>query len=237
VIPNIDDGVFIDGVVHYWSMLQKQGSRQVRSGVTDQGGRSRVTGGAQMDGFAAIIVDHLVASGIREDQIFTKQNTLPGYFRPTKDWDILVKDGSRLVAAIEMKSQAGPSFGNNANNRAEEALGNAEDIWTAFREGAFDTARAPWVGYLFLLEQSEKSMSPVAVKQPHYGVFPEFKRASYAKRYEELCKRLMLERKYSAACLLLTPRPDNSEEAIYSSPVDEVSGSSFLRSLIGHVTG
>jgi hypothetical protein len=47
--------------------------------------------------------------------------TLPGYFRPTKLWDVLVIHDKRLLAAIELKSQVGPSFGNNFNNRTEEA--------------------------------------------------------------------------------------------------------------------
>ena len=53
---------------------------------------------------------------------------LPGYFRPTKLWDLLVINQGRLVAALELKSQIGPSFGNNFNNRTEEALGTAIDF-------------------------------------------------------------------------------------------------------------
>ena len=48
--------------------------------------------------------------------------------------------------AVEFKSQVGPSFGNNFNNRTEEAIGNAEDIWTAYREGRFGRHRAPLLG-------------------------------------------------------------------------------------------
>jgi hypothetical protein len=32
------------------------------------------------------------------------------------------------------------------NNRAEEALGNATDILTAYREGVFDVSPRPWLG-------------------------------------------------------------------------------------------
>jgi hypothetical protein len=60
--------------------------------------------------------------------------TLPGFFRPTKLWDMLVIHEGKLIAAIELKSQVGPSFGNNFNNRTEEAIGNAHDLWTAYRE-------------------------------------------------------------------------------------------------------
>ena len=55
--------------------------------------------------------------------------TLPGFFRPTKLWDLLIINQGGLVAALELKSQVGPSFGNNFNNRTEEALGTAVDLW------------------------------------------------------------------------------------------------------------
>jgi len=64
---------------------------------------------------------------------------------------LVVKNG-RLLAAIEAKSQVGPSFGNNFNNRTEEAIGSALDLWTAFREGAFNGGIQPFLGYFFMLE-------------------------------------------------------------------------------------
>lgn len=87
---------------------------------------------------------------------------LPGYYRPTKKWDLVVFSRNRLVAAIELKSQVGPSFGNNFNNRTEEAIGNAVDVWRAYEEGTFGAVR-PWLGYVFLLEETGKSVTPVRV--------------------------------------------------------------------------
>jgi len=60
---------------------------------------------------------------------------LPGYYRSEKKWDLIALSGGELVAAMEFKSQVGPSFGNNFNNRCEEAIGSATDFWVAFREG------------------------------------------------------------------------------------------------------
>jgi hypothetical protein len=74
-------------------------------------------------------------TGFAKESIRRRTNIeLPGYYRPTKKWDLVVVDKSCLVAAIEFKSQAGPSFGNNINNRAEEAIGSAVDIWRAYKE-------------------------------------------------------------------------------------------------------
>lgn len=79
-----------------------------------------------MDGFSRSISKLLTEAGIEEENIFQRISVeLPGYFRPTKEWDIVVVVDGNLIAAIELKSQIGPSFGNNFNNRTEEALGTA----------------------------------------------------------------------------------------------------------------
>jgi len=60
------------------------------------------------------------ANGLAKAQVLRNGRvlTLPGFFRPTKLWDLLVLHEGRLVAALEFKSQVG-SFGNNFNNRDE----------------------------------------------------------------------------------------------------------------------
>jgi hypothetical protein len=70
---------------------------------------------------------------------------VPAGFLPSdKIVDLLIVNERRLVAALELKSQVGPSFGNNFNNRTEEAIGTAVDLWTALREGAFGEAPRPF---------------------------------------------------------------------------------------------
>ena len=88
-----------------------------------------------MDGFIGLVGDLVRANGLAHANIYGKRRvvTLPGFFRPTKLWDVVVIDGGRLIAALEFKSQVGPSFGNNFNNRTEEAIGSAHDLWTAYR--------------------------------------------------------------------------------------------------------
>jgi len=187
-------------VVRFWKTRERQVSKQKVSGKADQGTRSAVTGGAQMDGFVSLIAGLINMAGISADSIFTQKRLLevPGFFRPTKQWDLLVVSESRLLVAIEVKSQIGPSFGNNFNNRTEEAIGSALDLWTAFREGAFNHAIRPWLGYVFLLEDCPESQRPVGVREPHFQVFLEFRDASYGKRYGLFCRKLVLERHYDA---------------------------------------
>ncbi len=219
-------------VAHYWKTRTGQRNKQLLNGKTDQGLRSAVTGGAQMDGFINLFTEWIVAAGIPECFIFRKKAVeLPGFFRPTKEWDLLVVRDNTLIAAIEAKSQVGPSFGNNFNNRTEEAMGSALDFWTAYRERAFLDSPQPFLGYFFMLEDCDACNRPIKVQEPHFKVFPEFAGASYMRRYELFCRRLVLERHYTAAAFVSS----TAEEVIngcFSTPADDLSVARFAKTLI-----
>lgn len=189
-----------------------------------------------MDGFRDLVNWLLVENGLAEASIWVREKReLPGFFRPTKDWDMLVVHEGHLVAALEFKSQRGPSFGNNFNNRTEEALGNAADLWTAYREGAFGTERPrPWLGWVMLLEDCPKSTRPVSVAEPHFPVFPDFRGASYAKRYELLLRKLVLEKLYDRAAFLMATEAQG-RRGEYTEPAADLSMRNFLVGLAGHV--
>ncbi len=232
-INNLDDQVR-HAVQHFWQTRNAQTTSQKKRGSTDQGTRAAVTGGAQMDGFIRLIANLVSNSGIPDACIYTKQKLeLPGYFRATKEWDLLIVSRETLLAVIETKSQVG-SFGNNFNNRTEEAIGSAVDLWTAYREGAFADSARPWLGYIFLLENHTQSIRPVTVKEPHFGVFEAFRGASYAKRYELLLRRLVRERHYEAAAFLMSDM-DSGLSGEYTEPAKDLRLKIFSRSLCAHV--
>ena len=213
---SIPSGIFNDAICYFWA----QRSRQAADARGGEGQGRNVRGGMHLDGVQAAIVTLMINHGILARDIFsncalhkTGKLELPGFFRPTKQWDLLVVRDGRLLAAMELKAQVGPSFGNNFNNRTEEAMGSALDLWTAYREHAFRHSPQPWLGYLFLLEDHAKSTSPVRIPQPHFEVFKEFDGASYAKRYELFCRKLVLERKYSSACFLMSKSPQTETAA------------------------
>ena len=223
-------------VAHYWQTRSVQRRRQEESGKADQGSRSAVTGGAQMDGFIDLFTELITRAGIPERYIFRKKAVeLPGFFRPTKEWDLLVVSNRTLIAAIEAKSQVGPSFGNNFNNRTEEAMGSALDLWTAFRERAYLESPQPFLGYFFMLEDCEASNRPVGVQEPHFKVFPEFVGASYMRRYELFCRKLLLERHYTAAAFI-TSSPEDGVEGKFKTPADDLSVERFAKVLTAHLT-
>jgi hypothetical protein len=222
-------------VAHYWQMRVAQRKKQEEGGKSDQGLRSAVTGGAQMDGFIDLFTELITHAGISPNNIFRKKAVeLPGFFRPTKEWDLLVIRDQKLVAAIEAKSQVGPSFGNNFNNRTEEAMGSALDLWTAFREGAYLDSPQPFLGYFFMLEDCEASNHPVKVQQPHFKVFPEFVGASYMRRYELFCRKLILERHYTASAFI-TSSSQTGLSGEFKTPANDLSVERFAKILVAHV--
>lgn len=201
---NLDEGIR-DAIRHFWLTRQAQSTRQQSGYERDRGARSAVTGGKQMDGFVHLVRELLVAAKVPNECIaIDKRVELPGWFRAEKKWDLIIVHENQLLAALEFKSQIGPSFGNNFNNRTEEALGSATDIWAAYREGAFKPSSRPFLGYLMLLEDCDQSRSPVKVVQPHFPVFPEFKGASYRDRYAILVEKLVRDRLYDGACFMLS---------------------------------
>lgn len=227
------DTRFRAAVQSYWSSRSSQMAKQQQTGQVDAGLRGAVTGGAQMNALEELVIDVLCQAGLCRTDIKSRRALeLPGYYRPEKKWDLLVVSGGQLVAAIEFKSQVGPSFGNNYNNRTEEALGSATDIWTAYREGRFGHGPRPFLGYFFLLEDCPQVRKPVKNSEPYFKVDPAFAGASYSKRYEIFCQRMVLERVYDAACLTLATNSDPTE---ISHPTSDLAFQRFIATLAGHV--
>jgi hypothetical protein len=219
----------------FWSVRDKQSKAQgSKSGEKDAGLRAAVTGGKHLDGFTEICRDLFIEAGVQEPHVYWQnKKELPGYYRAEKNWDLIVVAEEQLLAVIEFKAQVGPSFGNNFNNRTEEALGNATDLWAAYREGAFKPSARPWLGYVFILEDCPRSQAPVKVKEPQFKVFPEFRDASYAKRYELFLTKLLRERLYDGACLLLSTRTGGLKGK-FTSPSEELTFHKFAAGLSGH---
>lgn len=212
------------------------------AGTSQDGGRGAVIGGKNLDGFSELIRDVALFSEIPIEDIVVSGKTrltIPGYFRPTKMWDALVVYKRHLIAAFELKSQVGPSFGNNFNNRSEESIGSAVDFWTAHRENGFRAigsgglieivdGKPPFLGYLMLLEECAASTSPVRVDESHFKIFPEFVGSSYAKRYQLLIERLIAEKWYSSASLILSDRDKGAVSGDYASPTETLSPRSLF---------
>jgi hypothetical protein len=224
-----------EAIKAFWGNRDAARKKQAELGNVDAGTRGAVTAGKNLDGFVTLIEKLVHANGLGHAKIYMSKGlvTLPGYFRPTKQWDLLVMNDRRLIAAIECKSQVG-SFGNNSNNRTEEAIGTAHCLWTAYKEKAFGEQTPPFVGWLMVVEDAPESRSPVRNVEPHFKVFPEFKGASYLERYDLLCQRLVQEKLYTATALLATP--NTAADTGEFRKLSELSSlESFVTAFAGHI--
>ena len=81
-----------EAVQAFWSNREQARQKQIDAGKADQGERAGVTAGKNMDGFLALVIDIVRANGLDNAEIHQERRvlTLPGYFRPTKLWDLLV---------------------------------------------------------------------------------------------------------------------------------------------------
>src|SRR5690348_2017559 len=87
----------------YWTAREKAATAQRDRGVEDTGGRSGSTSGGHLDQIAHLLAGAAVAAGAPSYEVFYKPPegtiwakggasgyTLPGYYRPTKQWDVVV---------------------------------------------------------------------------------------------------------------------------------------------------
>jgi hypothetical protein len=223
-------------IKHFWQTRGVQLEAQGRAnGVKDAGNRAAVTGGKHADGFVRLIASIVKDAELPDVNLLVhtsvkQQRTLPGYFRPCKEWDVVVLSGQDLIAVVEVKSQVG-SFGNNFNNRVEEALGSATDFWMAYKRGVFKPSSKPWLGYLFMLEEAPVSMRPTRrLELKPFGIDEKFQGLSYAKRYEIVCQRMVREMLYDAACFCTSTALDGAKGK-FRQPNIELSIKNFAISL------
>jgi hypothetical protein len=95
-------------------------------------------------------------------------------------------------------------------------------------EKKWDLVIVPFLGYLMLLEDCDRSRAPVKTVAPHFPVFPEFQGASYRDRYSILIEKLLRDRLYDGACFLLSSTK-SAKTGTYIEP-------KFVTPLLGHVS-
>src|SRR5579859_1524802 len=76
--------------------------------------------------------------------------------------------------------------------------------------------------------------SPIRETSAHFAILPEFRNSSYAQRYELLCKKLIQERLYDAATLLLSPA-DIGLQGAYSELSQMIGIRRWATALASHV--
>ncbi len=218
----------------FWGNREAARLKQLESGKADQGERAGVTAGKNMDGFLVLVQNIVHMNGLEHAQIAINRSvlTLPGFFRPTKLWDMLILDQGELIAALEFKSHIGPSFGNNFNNRAEEAIGTAHDLWTAYREGAFGPSNSSPPSFR-MRDPPPGTYSKTVSLCPADHSF-NVTLSSYVERYNILCRKLVQEQLYTAASVIVSPR-DAVNSGDYSEMGELTGLKTFVTNLAAHI--
>jgi hypothetical protein len=235
VLPPFQDRLS-KAVAHYWRTLEAQTHKQKVG--TDRGRRSAVTGGKQMDGFCELVDWVLRENGLDEASTYLRTGReIPGFFRPTKEWDMLVVHEGRTMAAVEFTSYRVPTLASDTNTRIEETVGIAADVWTAYGKGAYDPPRKrPWLGWVMLFEDRTVAQRPASAAQSPVETFPDFSIGSYGRRYEQLLHKFTHERLFDSAALLASAGKAGAQ-GTFIEPTEDLSMKWFLASLAGYVAG
>ncbi len=253
---NSETDLFHEAIRYWWDSKKNVFPKRIQGGTRDAN-----LHGKTMDGFACAIQDFLIGLNVKPEHIFAgghltaTPSILPSYYRPSKNWDLIVLEKSRfhprkgengdpvLYAAIEFKSQD-KSIGNNQNNRLEESLGNAHDFWTTYAHDGFMRQQPrPWLGYLFVGKYDPSADDkPVRIKQPHFEAMTPFRKSgssdlesfngpSYAERYQIFMKRSIGARLYDAGAFIVTDEAISGDKVNHRIPLPEFGSANFLRSL------
>ncbi|MEV7648015.1 PaeR7I family type II restriction endonuclease [Arthrobacter sp. NPDC089319] len=190
----------------FWGKRDELVKKHLESGV--QGGAAR--SGSHMKAIQNYVRMMFVQAGLPEESVHAGSPSLPGYFRRSKSWDVVVSYKGALVAAIELKSQVG-SVGNNANNRIEEALGNAVDVGAVQKNNGTFGEVPPWLAFIMVLEETpttERSLPPRSTVFPQD---PAFSGVSYSGQYQLALSRFVGEKLYDAGWFLTTKREGDGQ--------------------------
>ncbi|MEV6207408.1 PaeR7I family type II restriction endonuclease [Kitasatospora sp. NPDC051914] len=225
---------FEDAIAAYWGVKRAQNEQSTIKAAVGAGTAGSVRGGKHFDSIAALLAKFFLEAGYPPESIrITKSQRLelPGYYRPQKQWDVVVTYENTLVAAFEMKALGGPSFGNNYNNRVEEALGSAVDLRRAALADLYPGEK-PWLGYFFIMQDEEGSRRPV---KPADGALPVegiWHGKSYQERFGIFCQRLMAEQLYDAVCYVTSSASDPKP----TEPVDSLDWRHFSAAINARIT-
>jgi hypothetical protein len=201
---------FEDAIAAYWGVKETQKQLSAVRDRVGAGTAGSVRGGKHFDVISALLAKFFIEAGYPYSSIrvtVSQGLELPGYYRPQKRWDVVVAHGDVLVAAFELKALGGPSFGNNYNNRVEEALGSAVDLRRAALAD-FYPGEKPWLGYFFIMQDEPGSRSELRLNKGAFPVESIWEGASYQRRFAVFCERLVAENLYDAVCYVTSPARD-----------------------------
>ncbi len=189
---------------------------------------------SRLEGFHTLVRHVLADNGPPEARVHTQHGLeLPGFFMPTRPWDIVVMHEERLVAALGIRSRAARSVENEFVTLGEEALCTGKEMDALCRRQAFGPGLRPWFGWLVLLEDSPALWRTAEGAPTLLQSLPEHRHSSHAERYELLLRKLERDRLFDTCALLLCPE-ERKQAGDYHEPARDLSIKRFLGHLASH---
>ncbi|MET8996088.1 PaeR7I family type II restriction endonuclease [Amycolatopsis sp. NPDC004169] len=193
-------------LVNWWKAKKDAVARLAADGRSATGAQARDA--RHMQSIAMFVRQMFVDAGLTESDV-TVDSVVPGYYRRSKNWDVVAKHKGHLVGVVELKSQASSS-GNNANNRIEEAIGSAVDA-KAVQEltGAFGNLGV-WAAWCMTFNRDAESGEPIRLTPAQKAKIrfplddPAFQIMTYASQYAIALERLISQKVYDAGWMLIT---------------------------------
>lgn len=186
---------------------------------------------SRLEGFHALVGRLLADNGLPEARVHTRHGLeLPGFFMPTRPWDLVVMHEGRLVAALGIRARAARSVENDFVPLCEEALCTGKDMDALCRRQAFGQGLRPWFGWLVLLEDSPALWRTAEAAPTLLQVLPEYRDSSPAERYELLLLKLERDRLFDTCALLLCPE-EGKQSGDYHEPARDLG----IKRILGHL--
>lgn len=221
-------------IEQFW--IQRDDVAQEQTDRGTQGVAPTVTG-RHMTAIQDFVRTLFLDAGLPDDAVLQRSPSVPGYFRRSKSWDVVAVYKNSLVGAIELKSQVG-SVGNNANNRIEEAIGNAVDLSTAHKINQAFGSIPPWTAFVMILEETastHREIKPVR-SLAQFPIDNEFISATYSKQYQIAISRFMSEKLYDAGWFVTTKRDPETGFISYEEPLATATAKSLEAAIVGRVS-
>lgn len=201
-------------LAHFWREKGEAVRRNVEAGRGGYGAQARDA--RHMTVFAAFVRQMFIDAGLKEHEVFVDR-AIPGYFRRSKNWDVVATHKGHLVGVVELKSQVG-SEGNNGNNRIEEALGNAFDADTAQELNRAFGKLPVWTAFCMVFGSDPSLARPVGTRgAPLFQTDPVFDGMTYGDQWAIAVERFVLTGAYNAGWMAMTWV--DREEISYAEPV------------------
>lgn len=190
-----------DLLTNFWFEKDAAVQRNVRAGRAGYGAQARDA--RHMQSISAFVRQMFVDAGLDDEDVYVDR-AVPGYYRRSKNWDVVATHKGQLVGLVELKSQVG-SEGNNGNNRIEEALGNAFDAVTAQELNQAFGALPVWNAFCVIFGSDPGIAKSVRTRgAPLYPTDPIFTGMTYRRQWEIAVERFVLTGAYSAGWMVTT---------------------------------